>query len=689
MKLFLMAVFCIFIFICCSSSDVNKLTFNKKLYDGGEDGYLFTASLESESDFAAPNKMPLLDDPEDPTKDPENPTPEDLRSLAIFMNYRGLVDTSSGSGFGTLYGPKDGDEPITGKEYIEYYNDGSQNITMIVQIPDTFDPENPRIITAPSSGSRGIYGAIGTAGEWGLKHGFAVAYTDKGTGMGVHDLDSDTVNLIDGTRTDAASAGNDSHFTAKDENLKDFKEDYPHRVAFKHAHSQNNPEKNWGKYVLESIRFAFRALNDEYGDKYSITKENTLVIASSVSNGGGASIRAAEQDTEGLIDGVAVSEPNVMPKENSVIIKQGSKEWTYPNHSKGLLDYQTFLNIYQPCACLAQPEAPYSPNMQLCQNRCASLKAKGLLSSETLEEQAAEAQKIINDYGILEDQNLLQPSHYNYYVVESIAVTYANAYGKFSISDNLCGFSFAGFDQEEAKPVSLTKAQLAALFGNGNGIPPTGGVMLINNNSQDGPVETRSSISDSGTYDMNLDGALCLRRLTIGEDESGNHLESEELAKHERIKAGISEIQATGDLHGLPVVIVHGRNDAILSPNHTSRAYFGLNKTVEGENSNLHYYEITNAHHLDAFNGLTGFDSKYIPLHYYYGQALDLLYDHLKNNTSLPPSQVVRTIPRGVIKDEDEKEEVPALTKDNVPPILSNPAEGDKITFENGIVNIP
>ena len=42
-------------------------------------------------------------------------------------------------------------------------------------------------MTAPSSGSRGIYGAISIA-EVAFKRGCAVAYTDKGTGIGYHDL---------------------------------------------------------------------------------------------------------------------------------------------------------------------------------------------------------------------------------------------------------------------------------------------------------------------------------------------------------------------------------------------------------------------------------------------------------------------------------------------------------------------
>ena len=42
---------------------------------------------------------------------------------------------------------------------------------MLVQVPNTFNKNDPCIVAAPSSGSRGIYGAIGTAGEWGLKKG--------------------------------------------------------------------------------------------------------------------------------------------------------------------------------------------------------------------------------------------------------------------------------------------------------------------------------------------------------------------------------------------------------------------------------------------------------------------------------------------------------------------------------------
>ena len=103
-------------------------------------------------------------------------------------------------------------------------------------------------------------------------------------------------------------AGDNSNFTADLSNAERaaFNTATPNRFAFKHAHSQQNPEAEWGENVLNSIRFAFQALGQQYGTPFH--KRNTLVIASSVSNGGGASVLAVEQDKEGLIDGLAVGD---------------------------------------------------------------------------------------------------------------------------------------------------------------------------------------------------------------------------------------------------------------------------------------------------------------------------------------------------------------------------------------------
>ena len=220
---------------------------------------------------------------------PAAPTAAELRRNAIFGNYRAILDISPKGGYGTLYGPNidvDGNDTlgegrIAGTEYLAYADDGggTRNVTMLVQVPASFNQGRPCIITAASSGSRGVYGAIGSAGEWGLKHGCAVAYTDKGTGMGTHDLATHTVNLQDGTRADAATAGAQSNFTATlgATELAAFNAAYPNRVAFKHAHSQQNPEKDWGSDTLNAVRFAFYVLNEQLAPKAADGRTNRQV----------------------------------------------------------------------------------------------------------------------------------------------------------------------------------------------------------------------------------------------------------------------------------------------------------------------------------------------------------------------------------------------------------------------------
>jgi hydroxybutyrate-dimer hydrolase len=312
---------------------------------------------------------------------------------------------------------------------------------------------------------------------------------------------------------------------------------------------------------------------------------------------------------------------------------------------------------------------------------------KGLLTSATLEKQAAEAQGIINRFGILPEQNFVQPSHWFLNVPIGIAVTFANAYAGTSVLSNLCGYSFGATDATSAVPVPLASTAEAALFATSNGIPPTAGVNLINNDSANGPLENRVSTSPSTRRaDQNLDGALCLRALATGTDlVTGKRLRGEALVEQRKIARSIQRILASGDLGGIPTVIVTGRSDAILPPNHTSRAYFGLNNLVEGDASNMHYYEVTNAQHLDALNPVPGFDSRFIPLHHYFIQALDFMLAHLTNGKPLPPSQVVRTTPRGVSADGA----VPDLGEANLPPIESTPPDGALITFVDGIVHIP
>jgi hypothetical protein len=99
-----------------------------------------------------------------------------------------------------------------------------------------------------------------------------------------------------------------------------------------------------------------------------------------------------------------VAEPNVNPaRVGDFVIRQGAGT-PVANHSKSLFDYITLINLYQPCASVAQGAA--APlNLSPSPNRCQSLRDKGLLKSDTPAGQATEAQQIINGYGILPEQN--------------------------------------------------------------------------------------------------------------------------------------------------------------------------------------------------------------------------------------------------------------------------------------------
>lgn len=650
---------------------------SRVVYDGVSDD-LLTAGLGKDG----------LAGPAPGFVDPLNPTPAELRKLAIYNNYRALLDMTESGGYGRLYGPNvtadgtvtDSQGLIPGVEYIAFAGpaSGRENVTMMVQIPAGFDASTACIVTAPSSGSRGVYGAISTAGEWGLKNGCAVAYTDKGTGTGAHDLQDNTVGLITGVRADADEAGKDSTFTAKVSNRKReaFNAETPYRFAFKHAHSRQNPEADWGQDVLDSIEFAFYALNEEYPEA-ELEPDNTIVIASSVSNGGGSSVLAAEQDKDDLIDGVAVSEPNVNPEPSDAFtIVQGDGA-PFAGHSKSLYDYTTLLNVYQGCAGADPADFGTLLNLGSSPARCDSLRAFGLLTSDTLAAQAAEAQAIINAYGFLPEQNELQWSHWFFNVPQAISVTYANAYGRADATDDVCGYSFAATDAG-GFPAPLSEAAEAALFGTSNGVPPTGGINLIND---DGPLGAQ--LDRISTPDQNLAGALCLRALATGQDPvTGAPLKGKDRALHNRIRQSIAAVRASGDLDETPAIFVTGRADAILPLNHTSRAYFGLNAVAESDDSNLRYYEVIDAHHLDAFNAIPGFNEKWLPLHHYYNQALDLMLDHLRNGTPLPPSQVVRTTPRGPGAP-------PVTEADHLPPISPTPDASSLIVFDGSAVRIP
>ena len=613
----------------------------------------------------------------------EQPTPVELRRNAIHANYRAVLDIAANSGYGTLYGPNvdangnvgTGEGLIAGSEYIAYADDGTgkKNVTLMVQVPASFDPDRACIVTGTSSGSRGIYGAIGSSGEWGLKKGCAVAYADKGSGTGLYVFEDDSVNLQNGVRAGRVAAGKNALFAPdlSDADRLAWAGAYPNRIAFKHAHSQQNPEKDWGKVTLQAVEMAYYVLNERYGvlarDGSSrivrLTPKNTITIASSISNGAGSALLAAEQDTKGLISGVAASEPQVQPAPSTAYsVRQGGVVVNAPG--RALFDYATYAALYQPCIASVAGNA----------GRCTALVGKGLLNGADLASQQADAKKRLQAYGWLLDSDPLQAAHAGTNIL--VAVTYAYAYGKFSVTDKVCGFTFAQTDGG-GNPIAFTSTQKAASFAAQNGIL---GNVVYEDSVGGAKVYTAGVSPSTSLADQSLDGFLCLRSLATGQDAVSGAVLRGTLATHSaRVRAGVAEVQATAKLNGKPTIIVHGRSDTLIPVNHASRAYVGLNAVVEGANSKLRYIEVTNANHFDSFS--SALPTLIVPLHVYLNRALDALYAHLTTKQALPPSQVVRTVTRADAST--------LITNVNVPPIAAVPAAANAVNVAGTVVDIP
>ena len=644
---------------------------------------------------------------------PASPTALELRRNALYSNYRGILDPSVNGGYGTLYGPNvtaagsvtASEGLIPGREYVATLDDGSgrKKTVIAVQVPDSFNVAAPCVVLGPSSGSRGVYGAIGTAGEWGLKNGCAVALTDAGKGVGLYDMMDDSVNRIDGTRATRTDAGVLNFFAANITEVARtaYNALFPNRLALKQVHSQLNPEKDWGNDTLAAARYAVYVLNERYSTAANPVRfdarSNLIVIAGSASNGGAAVLRAAELDSDGLINGVVASEPvTEMPTLTGYGIQFGGA--AVAGYGKLLGDFTTYGNLYQPCAALAadatMTEAsvfnyiPLAGMTARATARCTSLAAKGLVSGADTAARALDALNKLRAYGWTPDNDQMHNAHYALGNGPILSAMYPVMYGRFAVQDNVCNTSFAAVDMTGA-PVAVSGVAKASSYatgnGTGNGVPAT----VVYNDSVGGARSWPLAKSPStGVADFGLDNALCQRALVTGNDTvTGAALTSATTptaAQSAAVIAGMKEVRVNANLRSKPVIIVAGRSDALVPVNNNARAYTALNRTIEGPASKLSYIEVTNAQHFDAFLPLSGFDSRFVPLHPYFNQAMDAMYANLKTGKALPPSQVVRTTPRGGAPGL-----APLITAANVPAISASPATGNQIGFAGTSLVVP
>ncbi len=513
--------------------------------------------------------------------DAEHPTPEELRRRAIWSSWRGIADLSANGGYGEVYGNA---APVPGREMTALLTvpGATQPHRVLVQVPDNFDMQKRCVVLAPSSGSRGVYGAIAVAGAWGLPRGCAIAYTDKGTGSDYYDYDSNTGTRLDGRRgTDGLAfkpAAGGTH------------------VAFKHAHSSDNPEADWGKHVLQAAQFAMIALEKAFPSE-AFDLESSRVIAVGISNGGGAVLRAAEIEGAWL-DGVVAGEPNVQPAG-----------------ARSLLDYMSDAAQIMPCALLhfSADDVPRGPFETAWTARCASLKSVNIVSGMDVPAQADAAYKLLHDGGWTDEAIISGATSVAFDLWRVVAVAYAAAYGRVGVGAHPCGYSYAALGPDGAARAT-TPLEQAVWFSDASGIPPGAGVALVD--------------SKAAAIDPAFPGISCLR----------------DLATRGTLARGINDVHAGLPRAGLPIMVIHGLNDGLIPPAFSSIPWV---KSAKEAGRQVTSWHVQNAQHFDAFLGLPGFADRDVPLLPYVYNALDRIWANLETQKPLPGDATIAAKPRG------------------------------------------
>ena len=525
--------------------------------------------------------------------DPEQPTAAELRRRALWTSWRGIADLRPG-GVGEAYGSLDA---VPGREFhaLARLPGARHPHRVMVQLPDAFDAAKPCLVVTASSGSRGIYGSISVAGAWGLPRGCAVAYTDKGAGSDYFDLDAGVG--IDATGQPGAGREDAVFVPEVAEGASG--------VAFAHAHSQDNPEADWGRHVRQAAEFALQSMSEALPEAGPFTFDNVRVIAVGISNGGGAVLRAAELEGDWL-DAVVAGEPSVYsPGEGA----------------RSLYDYTTEAALLMPCALADREDLPLSPlspaSAPLRAARCASLAAAGLVEGADTAAQAASAWQQLEQAGWTAEALRAGALSVDFDLWRSVAVTYASAYGRFRAGEHPCGFSFAA-QNADFSPRPATAAERAAWWSDASGIPPGNGVGIID--------------PQAALPDPTVAGLQCLRALNDGDGEAAA-----------RVRAGVEETRVGLPREGLPVVLVHGVDDGLIPIAFTSDPYAAWARAAGREVS---LWRVHGAQHFDGFLVLPDYAARYVPLIPYVHTALDQVVEYLDGRGPLPANADIKPLPR-------------------------------------------
>ncbi|MGO4699859.1 3-hydroxybutyrate oligomer hydrolase family protein [Dyella sp. 2RAB6] len=517
-----------------------------------------------------------------PYADAVHPTPQELRRRAIQNSWKGIADLGPLGGYGRVYGAV---PEVPGREYQAFARIPGAHAPhrVLLQLPDHFDTQKRCLVVTASSGSRGIYGAIALAGAWGLPRGCAVVYTDKGTGAGYFDYADDSGVKLDGTRAKRGEAPLE---------FEPAKTSAAAGVAIKHLHSGDHPEADWGRHVLQAARFGLAMLDRAYPNQAPFTAQNTRIIATGLSNGGGAVLQAAGLDQEGVLAGVVALEPNVHVE----------------GHGRALYDYATDAALWLPCALsdarfdktpLARGKDGKPPAAWLA--RCTSLREQGLVGGDTPQAQAAQAYEHLHAGGWTDAALNVAASTQAFDLWRAIAAGYASSYLRRGAADMPCGFHYA-------TTAEATPAVRASWWADAAGIPPGNGIALLGG-------------TDTST-DPALPGTRCLRALwdSTGADVADLH-------------ASVAATSVRLPRPELPLWVLHGAEDGLLPTAFTSEPYVDWLRAL---GRHPLYWKVPYAQHFDAFLPLPGFGERHVPLLPYGYLALDRLWSHLYEGAPWP-----------------------------------------------------
>jgi hydroxybutyrate-dimer hydrolase len=523
-----------------------------------------------------------------PFANPLDPSAEELRRRAIQTSWKGIADLRPRGGYGSLYG---GVPDVPGREYQAFARIPGARAPhrVLLQLPDHFDRQKRCLVVTASSGSRGIYGAIALAGAWGLPHGCAVAYTDKGTGAGYFDYADNSGVALDGRRAKRGEAPLE---------FQPLPGPPVTGIAIKHMHSGDNPEAEWGKHVVQAAQFGLAMLDRAFPEEAPFTPQNTKIIATGISNGGGAVLQAAGLDKIGFFAGVVALEPNVHVKD----------------HGRPLYDYATEAAVWLPCALSAEEFAgvpmargPRGAALPAWLFRCASLRAQGKLSGSTLAQQSAQARDYLHARGWTDEVMSTAATTTAFDLWRVVAAGYASSYLRRSASDMPCSFHYAAIGADGAPGVTDPVAR-ASWWADGSGIPPGNGIGLF------GGVNVSA--------DPTLIGNECLRALWTGDDHEAQALH-----------ASVAETAARMPRQDLPMWVIHGASDGLLPTAFSSEPYV---EWLRDEGRRPIYWKVPHAQHFDAFLALPGFGDRHVPLLPYGYLALDRLWAHLYDAEAWP-----------------------------------------------------